>query len=226
MTTTSISVEVARVVNVSTPVAYYASATKGYVENWLPVGTILMWGGSQASIPNGWLLCDGSAISRTTYARLFAVLGTFHGAEDGSTTFNLPILFSSPSLLRSDISSFGDIECFTAIGTGNMFSGSDWVESDFIIKGTDKERVFLDELELKSGFLNWVDYASPGAPAMLWWRHSRYWVNVYPEKTSFYVLYFDPYGIEPSAGWPSDRFQLNLIRDKGGISLFPRDASG
>jgi microcystin-dependent protein len=38
----------------------------------------------------GWLECDGSAISRTTYADLYAVIGTMHGVGDGSTTFNLP----------------------------------------------------------------------------------------------------------------------------------------
>ena len=40
--------------------------------------------------PDGWLLCDGSAVSRTTYADLFAVMGETYGAGDGSTTFNLP----------------------------------------------------------------------------------------------------------------------------------------
>lgn len=40
--------------------------------------------------PTGYLVCDGSAISRTTYANLFALLGTTYGAGDGTTTFNLP----------------------------------------------------------------------------------------------------------------------------------------
>jgi microcystin-dependent protein len=44
------------------------------------------------SVPTGTLLCDGSAVSRTTYAALFAVIGTVWGAGDGSTTFNLPSL--------------------------------------------------------------------------------------------------------------------------------------
>ena len=43
-------------------------------------------------VPSGWLLCNGAAVSRTTYANLFAKLGTKHGAGDGSTTFNLPNL--------------------------------------------------------------------------------------------------------------------------------------
>lgn len=54
---------------------------------FVPQGTIVMWG---AATPSGWLECDGSAVSRTTYADLFAVLGTTWGAGDGSTTFNLP----------------------------------------------------------------------------------------------------------------------------------------
>ena len=43
-----------------------------------------------ASVPTGWLLCDGSAVSRTTYAALFAVVSTTWGVGDGTTTFNLP----------------------------------------------------------------------------------------------------------------------------------------
>lgn len=54
----------------------------------LPPGVMVEFAGSAA--PSGWLLCDGSAVSRTTYAALFAVIGTTHGAGDGSTTFNLP----------------------------------------------------------------------------------------------------------------------------------------
>jgi len=42
--------------------------------------------------PNGWLECDGSAVSRTTYNNLFDVIGTAFGAGDGSTTFDLPDL--------------------------------------------------------------------------------------------------------------------------------------
>ena len=53
-------------------------------------GVIQMFGGSTP--PAGWLLCDGSAVSRTTYATLFAAIGTTWGAGDGSTTFNLPDL--------------------------------------------------------------------------------------------------------------------------------------
>ena len=55
-----------------------------------PLGSILPFGG--ASAPTGWMLCQGQAISRITYADLFAVIGTSFGAGDGSTTFNIPDL--------------------------------------------------------------------------------------------------------------------------------------
>lgn len=54
----------------------------------LPVGVILAYGGGTA--PAGWLVCNGANVSRTTYAGLFAQIGTLWGAGDGSTTFALP----------------------------------------------------------------------------------------------------------------------------------------
>jgi microcystin-dependent protein len=54
----------------------------------VPAGALFPYGGSSA--PSGYLLCDGAAVSRATYAALFAVVGTAFGAGDGSTTFNLP----------------------------------------------------------------------------------------------------------------------------------------
>lgn len=55
-----------------------------------PVGSIMAFAG--VSAPAGWLLCDGSAVSRTTYAALFAVIGGAWGTGDGVTTFNTPDL--------------------------------------------------------------------------------------------------------------------------------------
>ena len=53
-----------------------------------PVGSVINFTGQTA--PAGWLLCQGQAISRTTYARLYATIGTTYGAGDGATTFQLP----------------------------------------------------------------------------------------------------------------------------------------
>lgn len=53
-----------------------------------PAGTVVDYAGSAA--PSGWLICDGSTVSRTTYPQLFANIGTTYGAGDGSTTFGIP----------------------------------------------------------------------------------------------------------------------------------------
>lgn len=58
------------------------------LQSIIPPGTVLSFAG--ASAPAGWELCDGRAVSRTTYAALFAAIGTAHGSGDGSTTFNIP----------------------------------------------------------------------------------------------------------------------------------------
>ena len=78
------------------------AALTGYISEWYdlttyrndipPVGVITPFAGSSA--PTGWLLCDGSAVSRTTYSTLFAIISTTYGVGDGSTTFNLPNLRS------------------------------------------------------------------------------------------------------------------------------------
>lgn len=56
----------------------------------VPSGAVLYFAGRTA--PAGWLKANGAAVSRTTYAALFAAIGTTYGAGDGSTTFNLPDL--------------------------------------------------------------------------------------------------------------------------------------
>src|SRR5690606_13639822 len=56
----------------------------------VPTGAVVPFAGSTA--PSGWLLCDGSAVSRTTYSDLFSAISTTYGAGDESTTFNVPDL--------------------------------------------------------------------------------------------------------------------------------------
>ena len=58
--------------------------------NMIPTGIVQAFAG--ATTPQGWLLCDGSAVSRTDYADLYAVIGDTYGAGDGVDTFNLPDL--------------------------------------------------------------------------------------------------------------------------------------
>jgi microcystin-dependent protein len=56
----------------------------------IPPGAIMTYAGPESTVPSGWLVADGSAVSRVTYANLFAVFGTMYGDGDGITTFNLP----------------------------------------------------------------------------------------------------------------------------------------
>jgi len=79
------------------PAAAMEASTKQYVDAQValasggavvPAGVVQMYAGTSA--PTGWLVCQGQAVSRTTYAALFAVIGTTWGTGDGSTTFNLP----------------------------------------------------------------------------------------------------------------------------------------
>jgi microcystin-dependent protein len=64
-------------------------ATTAFVlANGVPTGGLVMW--PTGAAPSGFLLCTGAAVSRTTYAALFAIVGTTFGVGDGLTTFNLP----------------------------------------------------------------------------------------------------------------------------------------
>ena len=82
------------------------AATTAWVRNFSnPTGTIIVW--STSTPPAGYLICNGAAVSRTTYAALFKVIGTTWGAGDGNTTFNLPNLY-----LLSDIK----VKGYTALG--------------------------------------------------------------------------------------------------------------
>jgi microcystin-dependent protein len=67
---------------------------KGYLDQFIayatgmPTGAVIPLAGSV--VPAGYLLCDGQAVSRTTYATLFAAIGTIYGSGDGANTFNVP----------------------------------------------------------------------------------------------------------------------------------------
>jgi microcystin-dependent protein len=96
--TGSLNMNTNQIKNVVDPTLSQDAATKVYVDtsistavaavNSVVTGTIQMW--PTASAPTGYLLCAGAAVSRTTYATLFALIGTTFGVGDGSTTFNVP----------------------------------------------------------------------------------------------------------------------------------------
>jgi microcystin-dependent protein len=80
-----------------------------------PAGAVVMYGGGTA--PSGWLVCDGSAVSRTTYADLFSAIGERYGAGDGSTTFNLP---GTSTLVPVGIAASGNADGTTVSGSSTL----------------------------------------------------------------------------------------------------------
>ena len=88
-------------------------------DNGVPVGTVEAYMGTTA--PSGWMLCQGAALSRTTYAALFAVIGTSSGNGDGSTTFNVPDL-RGRFLRGYDSTSVTDVDA--ASRTANLSGGA------------------------------------------------------------------------------------------------------
>ena len=81
------TVTTAKIVDANVTLAKLAAAVQALL---VPTGSVSSFAGT--SEPTGWLFCYGQAISRTTYAALFAAIGTTYGSGDGSTTFNLPDL--------------------------------------------------------------------------------------------------------------------------------------
>ena len=85
----------------------------------IPTATIVPW--SDSSVPSGFLECDGSAVSRSTYAALFAIVGTTYGSGDGSTTFNVPDLQDNVAVGKSGTKNLGSTGgANTVTSTGNV----------------------------------------------------------------------------------------------------------
>jgi microcystin-dependent protein len=85
----------------------------------IPSGTIVPW--SDSSIPTGFLECTGAAVSRSTYATLFGIIGTTYGAGNGSTTFNVPDLQDNVAVSKSGTKNLGSTGgANTVTSTGNV----------------------------------------------------------------------------------------------------------
>ena len=82
------------------------------------------------SIPTGWLRCDGSAYSRTTYAKLFAKIGTTYGAGNGSTTFNVPNLYNHFIRCWDGSTAFNTVQAAQVGGHTHTYSGTTSSDGD------------------------------------------------------------------------------------------------
>lgn len=115
----------------------------GTLDTGIPVGAIMAF----HNVPAGWLQCNGAAVSRTTYAALFAKIGTKYGSGNGSTTFNLPNLhhkFIEGTTTSSEVGKsvaaglpnitgkvmVGGYQLMTSKHTGAFF-GSDYGTADY-----------------------------------------------------------------------------------------------
>tara|TARA_Y100001937_G_C7094750_1_gene319583 strand:- start:857 stop:1405 length:549 start_codon:yes stop_codon:yes gene_type:complete len=91
----------------------------GSTAGGIPTATIVPW--TTSSIPTGFLECNGAAVSRSTYAALFAIIGTTYGTGDGSSTFTLPDLQDKVAVSKSNnkaLASTGGANTVTS--TGNV----------------------------------------------------------------------------------------------------------
>ena len=85
----------------------------------IPTGTVVPW--TAASVATGFLECDGTAVSRTTYSALFAIVSTTYGVGDGSSTFNLPDLQDNIAMGKSGSKSLASTGgANTVTSTGNV----------------------------------------------------------------------------------------------------------
>jgi len=107
----------------------------------VPTGSIKMFGGAAA--PAGYVLCQGQPINRTTYAALFAAIGTTYGAGDGSTTFNVPSM-KGKFVVGHDT---GDVDYNTLGKTG----------------GEKKHTLILDEIPAHSHYVKEVNRGEEGS---------------------------------------------------------------
>jgi microcystin-dependent protein len=85
-------------------------------------GSVIPWGAT--SIPTGFLECDGSAVSRSTYATLFGVIGTTYGTGDGSSTFNLPNIADNIVVGKSGTKNVGSTGGANTVASSGTLAGS------------------------------------------------------------------------------------------------------
>ena len=125
----------------------------------IPTATIVPW--SDSSVPTGFLECNGAAVSRSTYADLFAIIGTTYGSGNGSTTFNVPDLQDNVAVGKS--------------GTKNLAStgGANTVSATGNVGGS-TANASLSTAQLASHSHTWT-YYTQGSPDSRQGFYNNYW---------------------------------------------------
>lgn len=146
-------------------------ATTAFVKSsGVPTGSVLMWATSSA--PTGYLTCNGSAVSRTTYSALYSILSTTFGVGDGSTTFNLPNFNGSMPIgaTGSTSSSFtGSISGTTL----NVTAGSG-IAINQVLSGTSGTSITATSIVAGTKYqilsvgttTTWASFGGPASPAV------------------------------------------------------------
>ena len=130
----------------------------------VPAGVLVPFAGSTS--PDGWLLCDGSAVSRTTYIDLFAVISTIYGEGDGSATFNLPDMGGKgPKGYDTNNSKFDSL---------NKTSGEE------------SHRLTTDEMPSHIHNIQYY-YGGGGSNALVPWHGSKYLNASSPQNPQWYT---------------------------------------
>lgn len=137
----------------NTTVTNAVSSLQTLVNSAAPTGVVQAYAGN--TVPSGWLLCDGSAVSRTQYSGLFNVISTTYGSGDGSTTFNLPNLlnkFIEGSNTAGTEKSAGLPNLKWTFPTGKHATGAGWDGgsgvwySTYSINANDINPIYRDEI--------------------------------------------------------------------------------
>jgi microcystin-dependent protein len=111
------------------------------IEDPNPIGSVLQW--TTNTPPSKWLICNGDAVSRTTYSNLFAVIGETYGAGDGTTTFNLPDLRARVPVGRGTNTDVNNLSAaFETLGS------SQYVVNNETLQGEFKHDITIDEMPI------------------------------------------------------------------------------
>jgi microcystin-dependent protein len=105
--------------------AWNLKSTAATTNDSMPIGAI-MWFANTTTTPPGWLAADGSNVSRTTYAALFAVIGTTYGNGDGSTTFTLPTISATTGKYYVRYTTALGTQTTTSLSTAPVGTMLDW----------------------------------------------------------------------------------------------------
>lgn len=100
------------------------------IEDPNPIGSVLQW--TTNTPPSKWLICDGSAVSRTTYEDLFGVIGETYGAGDGTTTFNLPDLRARVPIGKGTNSDANNLSAaFETLGSSEYVVNNETLQGEY-----------------------------------------------------------------------------------------------